>query len=114
MPSTQSPLTARVRVNRYWALFFGTGLVETLEDFGTQGAAPSHPDLLDWMAVRFMKDHRWSVKSLHREIVLSSTYRQSSRVSETLAERDPANRLFTGGPRVRLSAEQGPHQAPPG
>ena len=93
-------------MNRYWAQFFGTGIVETLEDFGTQGAAPSHPELLDWLAIRFMKDHRWSVKALHRDIVLSSTYRQSSHVSKALAERDPANRLFARGPRVRLSAEQ--------
>ena len=111
LTSPENPLTARVTVNRYWAQFFGTGIVETLEDFGTQGAAPSHPDLLDWMAVRFMKDHRWSVKSLHREIVTSSTYRQSSRVSAALAERDPANRLFARGPRVRLSAEQVRDQA---
>jgi hypothetical protein len=111
LTSPENPLTARVTVNRYWAQFFGTGIVETLEDFGTQGAAPSHPELLDWMAVRFMKDHKWSVKSLHREIVTSSTYRQSSNVSKAAVERDPANRLLARGPRVRLSAEQVRDQA---
>lgn len=106
LTSPENPLTSRVTVNRYWAQFFGTGIVETLEDFGTQGEAPSHPELLDWLAVRFMTDHRWSVKALHRDIVLSSTYRQSSHVNGALVERDPANRLLARGPRVRLSAEQ--------
>ena len=111
LTSPENPLTARVTVNRFWAQFFGTGIVETLEDFGTQGAAPSHPELLDWLAVRFMTDNKWSIKALQRDIVLSSTYRQSSRVSKALVERDPANRLLGRGPRVRLSAEQVRDQA---
>ena len=102
----ENPLTARVTVNRYWAQFFGTGIVETLEDFGTMGAAPSHPELLDWMAVRFMKDHKWSVKSLQREIVPSATYRQSSRVRPKAPSSGiPRTGSVARGPARRLSAE---------
>ncbi|MEO7179370.1 MAG: DUF1553 domain-containing protein [Gemmatimonadaceae bacterium] len=104
--SRENPLSARVMVNRLWNQLFGIGLVETAEDFGTMGSPPSHPELLDWMAVRFMDDHKWSIKALLKEIVLSSTYRQSSRVAPELRERDPYNRLLARGPRVRLSAEQ--------
>ncbi|MCE7922140.1 MAG: DUF1553 domain-containing protein [Haliscomenobacteraceae bacterium CHB4] len=100
------PLTSRVLANRLWEQMFGRGLVETLEDFGSQGMAPTHPELLDWLAWRLMHDHQWSMKSLMREIALSATYRQSSRVTPELLERDPDNRLYARGSRVRLNAEQ--------
>ncbi|MDW8206529.1 MAG: DUF1549 and DUF1553 domain-containing protein, partial [Chloroherpetonaceae bacterium] len=100
----RNPLTARVTVNRQWAAFFGTGLVKTVEDFGYQGEAPSHPELLDWLAVEFMESG-WSLKHIHRLIVTSSTYRQSSRVTPRLRAIDPDNRLLARGPRVRLEAE---------
>ena len=98
------PLTARVAVNRWWAMLFGTGIVETVEDFGVQGTAPTDPQLLDWLATELIR-RGWDVRSLLREIVLSATYRQSSRVTPLLAERDPANRLLARGPRGRLPAE---------
>src|SRR4029077_11444570 len=97
------PLTARVIVNRYWQMFFGTGLVKTAEDFGSQGEQPSHPELLDWLAVEFMTPsapplgtgagQNWSVRDLVRLIVTSATYRQSAKVTPELAGRDPENRL---------------------
>jgi len=96
-----NPLTARVAVNRYWQMFFGTGLVKTAEDFGAQGEAPSHPELLDWLAVEFMKD--WNVERILKLMVTSATYRQSSTVTPSLLEKDPDNRLLTRGPRLRLS-----------
>ncbi len=99
-----NPLVARVAVNRLWEQLFGRGIVETSEDFGTQGQPPSHPDLLDWLAVEFM-DRGWSQKALLRTIVTSATYRQASAVTPPLFERDPYNRLFARGPRVRLEAE---------
>ena len=98
------PLTARVAVNRWWGMLFGTGIVETVEDFGIQGTPPSDPGLLDWLATEFVS-RGWDVRSLLREVVLSATYRQSSRVTPLLAERDPANRLLARGPRGRLPAE---------
>ena len=100
----ENPLVARVTVNRHWAALFGTGLVRTTEDFGTQGDLPTHPELLDWLASEFM-DRGWSQKAMHRLIVTSATYRQSSRVTPELAEADPQNRLCSRGPRVRLEAE---------
>jgi len=99
-----SPTTARSWVNRVWQAYFGTGLVSTSEDLGTQSEAPSHPGLLDWLAVELM-DRDWSVKALQREIVTSSTYRQSSHLSEALARRDPYNRLLARGPRFRVDGE---------
>ena len=100
----QAPTTARAFTNRVWQAYFGTGLVETTEDLGTQSAAPSHPELLDWLATEFM-DRGWSVKELHRLIVSSSTYRQQSPVSPILLARDPNNRLLARGPRYRVDAE---------
>jgi hypothetical protein len=91
-------------VNRLWEQLFGRGLVETSEDFGSQGQPPSHPELLDWLAVELM-DRGWSQKALLRTLVTSATYRQSSVVTAALAERDPYNRLFARGPRFRLEAE---------
>ncbi len=99
-----NPLTARVTVNRSWQIFFGTGLVQTDNDFGLQGDRPSHPDLLDWLAARFRKDG-WSLKQLHRLIVTSATYRQSSDHRADLAETDPYNRLLGRQQRLRLEAE---------
>jgi hypothetical protein len=104
--SKDNPLTARTTVNRFWEQLFGYGLVETLEDFGTQGATPTHQELLDWMALRFMNDHQWSMKKLIKDIVMSATYRQDSRITDELQEKDPGNRFLARGPRVRLSSEQ--------
>jgi mono/diheme cytochrome c family protein len=98
------PLTARVAVNRYWQLYFGTGIVKTAEDFGSQGEAPSHPELLDWLATEFVRT-RWDVRAMQRLIVTSTAYRQSSRVTPELRERDPENRLFARMSRFRLPAE---------
>ena len=125
--SPENPLMARVTVNRYWSLFFGTGLVNTINDFGAQGEWPSHPELLDWLAAQFRdgseatrktprlaRNQRaeeslavspWDLKALVQLIVTSSTYRQSASVTPEKLERDPYNRLFTRGPRVRLDAE---------
>jgi hypothetical protein len=100
-----NPLTARVTVNRIWARIFGAGLVESEEDFGTQGELPSHPKLLDWLAVEFRDAHGWSQKKLCKTIVMSATYRQSSQVSSELLKRDLRNRLLARGPRFRLEAE---------
>lgn len=100
----RSPLTARVAVNRVWQAMFGSGLVETAEDFGTRAPDPEHPLLLDWLAVDFM-DHGWSHKQLIRTIVTSATYQQNSAVTPQLLERDPRNRLLGRGPRFRVDAE---------
>jgi len=100
-----NPLTARVAVNRYWEELFGTGIVETSEEFGSQGELPSHQDLLDWLAVDF-QESGWDLKRLLKQIAMSATYRQSSKTTPEMQERDPYNRLLSRGPRFRLSAEQ--------
>ena len=106
-----NPLTARTMVNRVWEQFFGSGLAETLEDLGTQGIQPTHRELLDYLSYRLMHQYKWSLKKLMREIVLSATYRQDSKVSPALLEKDPFNKLYARGARVRLSAEQVRDQA---
>ncbi|HUR59256.1 MAG TPA: PSD1 and planctomycete cytochrome C domain-containing protein [Opitutaceae bacterium] len=100
----ENPLVARVAVNRWWAEFFGRGIVGTPEDFGVKGEPPTHPELLDWLAVEFM-ERGWSMKHIHRLIALSATYRQSSRLTPALLARDDQNRLLARGPRFRLDAE---------
>jgi hypothetical protein len=103
--SPQNPLTPRVVVNRHWAALFGTGIVRTVEDFGLQGEFPTHPDLLDWLAITFSQDDGWSVRDLHRRIVSSSLYRQSSIVPAQTLRLDPENRWWSHAPRFRLDAE---------
>ena len=105
-----NPLTARVLVNRYWEQFFGIGLVRTSEDFGMQGELPSHPELLDWLAVNFM-ENGWSMKELCRVIVNSATYKQEATVTPDVLATDRNNRLFARGPRFRLEAEMVRDQA---
>jgi hypothetical protein len=100
--SPNHPLTSRVAVNRYWQKYFGTGLVKTAEDFGVQGDPPSHPELLDWLATEFMRNG-WDVAAMQKLIVSSRTYRQQSRVTEELMDKDPENRLLARGPRMRLT-----------
>lgn len=107
----ENALTARVIVNRFWEQLFGRGIVETVEDFGSQGSEPSHRELLDWLAVEFMETDHWSVKHLLKRIVMSATYRQNSRTEREKLEKDPYNVWLSRGPRVRLSAEQVRDQA---
>lgn len=104
LTASDNPLTARVAVNRFWAQFFGIGLVESQEDFGIQGLPPSHPELLDWLATEFIRQG-WSMKKLCKTIVMSATYQQSSAVSPELLQKDRFNRLLARGPRFRLEAE---------
>jgi hypothetical protein len=108
--SPENPMTSRVIVNRFWEAIFGIGLVRTSEEFGSQGDLPTHPELLDWLAVEFVKSG-WDVKNFLRLLTTSATYRQSSRVAPGMAERDPDNRLLARGPRVRLSGEMVRDQA---
>lgn len=109
--SPEQPLTARTAVNRYWEQLFGTGIVETLENFGSVGEEPSHPELLDWLALHFKNDLHWDMKALMRELVISASYRQSARATPSLIERDPRNRLLARGPQQRLTAEMVRDQA---
>jgi hypothetical protein len=104
LTSKANPLTARVAVNRYWKNIFGTGIVRTVEDFGNQGELPTHPELLDWLAIQFIKSN-WNVKNLHKLIVMSNTYQQSSYTSDVFLERDKTNRFLARGPSKRLSGE---------
>lgn len=106
MTSNQNPLFSRVAVNRLWEQLFGIGIVETLEDFGSQGIKPTHPKLLDDLAYRFMHEHQWSIKSILKEMVMSATYQQSSDTTAKMLEVDPFNQYYSHGPRFRLSAEQ--------
>ncbi len=102
----RNPLVSRTMVNRLWEQLYGTGLVETLEDMGTQGMAPTHKELLDYMAWQLMHKYNWSIKKMLKELVMSATYRQDSRMSDELKEKDLFNKLYARGARVRLSAEQ--------
>ncbi|GGW47625.1 hypothetical protein GCM10007383_34630 [Arenibacter certesii] len=104
--SKDNPLTARTVVNRVWHQLYGRGIVATLEDMGSQSDPPSHPELLDWLALRFMNEHQWSIKALVKDIVMSGTYQQSSKSNAQLFNLDPNNTLYARGPRIRLSAEQ--------
>src|SRR5204863_786635 len=99
-----NPLVGRVTMNRQWSAFFGRGIVRTTEDFGLQGEPPTHPELLDWLAVEFVRQG-WSVKKMHRLIVTSAAYQQSSPVSPELQAKDPQNFLLARGPRFRIEAE---------
>lgn len=111
MVNRDHPLTARVAVNRFWEQLFGTGLVETVEDLGTQGIQPTHRELLDYLAAEFMETDQWSMKRLLKRMVTSATYRQRSEVTADVLAKDPFNRWLARGPRVRLTAEQVRDQA---
>jgi len=99
-----NPLTARVAVNRFWQMFFGTGIVKTVDDFGSQGESPSHPELLDWLATEFVRTG-WNVKEMQKTILTSATYRQASEATPEMVQKDPENRLLAHGARYRLPAE---------
>jgi hypothetical protein len=107
----KNPLTARTIVNRLWEQLFGTGLAETLEDLGTQGIQPTHKELLDYLSYKLMNDYQWSIKKLLKEIVMSATYKQDSKVTQEILQKDPFNKFYARGSRVRLSAEQVRDQA---
>ncbi|MEM9929043.1 MAG: DUF1553 domain-containing protein, partial [Bacteroidota bacterium] len=111
LTAPENPLTARVAVNRFWAQLFGRGIVETTEDFGSQGSPPTHPELLDWLAHHFQEDLQWRPKALLRLLVTSAAYRQSSKAAPELLAKDPGNKLLARGPRKRLTAEQVRDQA---
>lgn len=102
----RNPLVSRTMVNRLWEQLYGTGIAETLEDMGTQGSPPTHQQLLDHLAWKLMNDHQWSVKKLLKELVMSATYQQESKLTDELKQKDAENKLYARGPRVRLSAEQ--------
>ncbi len=106
MTDKKNPLVARTLVNRLWEQLFGYGLVESLEDFGTQGISPTHKQLLDHLSWKFMNEHNWSIKKLLKEIVMSATYRQDSKTTEKLQQKDPYNKFYARGPRIRLTSEQ--------
>ncbi len=108
--SAENPLTARVAANRFWEQLFGTGIVLTSEDFGSQGELPTHPELLDWLAVEF-REQKWDVKKFLKMLVTTAAYRQSSKVTVEQLEKDPDNRYYSRGPRFRLSAEMVRDQA---
>jgi hypothetical protein len=103
--SEENTLTSRVMVNRIWEQLFGFGIVESMEDFGSQGIPPTHPELLDWLAVNFQEDMNWSIKTLIKKIVMSQTYRQSSATDEQKIKMDPYNKYLSRGSRTRLPAE---------
>jgi hypothetical protein len=106
MTSKQNPLVSRTMVNRVWEQLFGTGIVETLEDLGTQGSPPTHQALLDYLSYQYMNTDQWSLKRLLKEMVMSATYREDSRVTDASLKADPFDRLYSRGERVRLSAEE--------
>jgi mono/diheme cytochrome c family protein len=106
LTSKENPLTARTMVNRVWEQLFGTGLAETLEDLGSQGITPTHMQLLDWLSYQLMNDYKWSIKKLIKTIVTSAAYQQSSKLTPELQQKDPYNKYYARGARVRLSAEQ--------
>src|SRR6476646_7259597 len=101
MTNKENPLTSRTIVNRLWEQLFGTGIAETLEDLGTQGIEPTHRELLDHLSWQLMNDYNWSLKSLLKEMVMSATYRQDSKMTKDLLEKDPSNKLYARAPRIR-------------
>ena len=105
MTDKKNPLVSRTMVNRLWEQLYGQGIAETLEDFGTQGIAPTHKELLDHLSWKFMNDYNWSVKKLLKEMVMAATYRQDSKTNKELQFKDPNNKFYARGPRIRLSAE---------
>lgn len=109
--SEENPLTARSMTNHIWEQLFGVGLAETMEDLGSQGIPPTHPELLDWLSYQFMYEYQWSLKKLIRTMVLSATYRQDSKITETSLKKDPENKFYARSSRIRLSAEQVRDQA---